>query len=147
VDDSVIAFGVFHVLDDDVAGLQCGLSEAHFQEFYIADFLIDFVFPDAHQFLRHHVLVLADEGFLRAVEPDQNCHEVDLLIFDALLGLAFLHWQHLPLLGGVLILFAAHLLDVLLRGDFDHLPGEFGVVFNVVGESADDATQGVVALE
>lgn len=92
-------------------------------------------------------MVLADECLLRAVKTHQNSHQIDLLILDSLLGLVLLNRQDLPLLCRVLVLLAAHLLDVLLRRDLHDLPGQLRVILNIISKGRDDTPKGVVSLE
>lgn len=123
MDNGIIALGILDILDDNVTGLKRGLSKPHLKQFNVPNFLINVVILGAHQFLSHHVLVLADKGLLRAVKTNKHCDQIDLLIFDSLLSLVLLDRQDLPLLGCVLVLLAAHLLNVLLRGNLHNLSG------------------------
>ena len=64
---SVIALGIFDVLDDNVAGLQCRVPKALLQQLDVTDLLVNVYSSGTHQFFGHHALVLSNEGFLAAV--------------------------------------------------------------------------------
>lgn len=144
VDFFVEALGVFHILDDNVAGLQGSFAEPDLEQLYVLYFLIDVVVLGTHELLSQHVLVLIDEGLLGPIQVHQHCHQVALLVLDPHAGLVFLHGQDLPPLGRVLVFVALHLLNVLLGGDLHELLGQLRVVLYVVSEERDNASEGVV---
>ena len=118
VNNPIISFRIFYIFDNYIACLKRWFSETHLKQLNIANFLVDAVVSCWHQFLCHHVLVLTNEGLLRTVKTDKDCHQVDLLIFHSFFCLTLL--QNLPFLCGIFIFLRTHLLTVLFWWNFDN---------------------------
>lgn len=67
VDLLIESFGIFDILDNDVACLKSILPESQFEQLDVLYLLFNVIIFSTHQLLCQHVLIFINEGLLRSI--------------------------------------------------------------------------------